>query len=124
MNVNAFITMYNQRMRKNREYTQELITATVSELVKPKLYLSYDDKLNLIDRVISSSAGSKHLTADRYRYFIIELIKAYTVLEMNEEQFDVLSENKLLDIILSTFDYEYKVCTNLMQMCLKDLEGG
>ena len=124
MNVNAFITMYNQRMRKVKEYNQELITSTVSELIKPKMYLSYDDKLDLIDRVISSSTGSKHLTADRYRYFIIELIKTYTILEMNEEQFDLLSENKLLDIILSTFDYEYKICTNLMQMCLKDLEGG
>ena len=122
MNVNAFITMYNQRMKKHYGYTEELVVDTVRDLIKPKAYLSFDDKLKLVDRTFDMTHRSSHPAADRYRYFVILLIDAYTLLEVNDviKSFDILSENHLLDIILSTFEYEYKVCANLMSMCLDD----
>lgn len=129
MNINAFITMYNQRMKNRRDYTKDMVLTTVQDLIKPKAYLSFNEKLQLIDRTFELVERSKHPTADRYRYFTMVLINAYTVLEVNDviKAFDLLSENRLLDIILHTFEYEYKVCTNLMSMCLEDriiLEGG
>ena len=99
------------------------ILNTITELIKPVSYISFDNKIKLIDKTIQQSKEQKYVTAYLYKNLVLNLIGAYTNLEVKEEDFDILSETKLLDIILSTFESEYKICSNLMQMCLKDTEA-
>ena len=43
---------------------------------------------------------------------------------MDKNGFDILSENKLLDLIVSTFKSEFQICNTIMQMCLNDINKG
>ena len=124
MKVNAFLTVYNTRTKHISNLDETKIMDIIIDLLKPIKYLPYDDKLKIIDKTINDSKTSTHPTADRYRHFVINLISAYTSIECTLEGFDVLSESRLLDLILSTFESEYKICSSLMQMCMQDVESG
>ena len=124
MKVNNFITVYNVKTKHLKELTPDVIIETVRSLINPISYISYDNKIKIIDKTLEESQESKYPTATRYKHFIINLIAAYTNLEIKEDDFDVLSESKMIDIILSTFKSEYEICSNLMQMCISDLESG
>ena len=110
MKPDIFIAIFNTRI-KNADKSQEKILNTVSDLIKPKKYISYDNKLKIVDLTLEQTADSKHPTADRYRQFICNLISAYTEINMDLKAFDLLSENKMIDIILSSFEDEYEFCT-------------
>ena len=116
--------VYNTKLKHISNITPEIVMQTVSNLIKPVGYIPFDRKLDLVIKTIEDSKSEKYVTAIRYRNFIINLISAYTNIEMDEKGFDLLSENQMLDIILSTFQPEYEICSNLMQMCLMDKDKG
>lgn len=124
MKANNLVSLYNARVKQTKEITSEIVINTITDLIHPIAYIPYDKKLEIIDKTIEESNGTKYPTPERYRNLIINLILAYTNIEMDNSAFDILSENKMLDIILSTFQSEYKICENLMQMCLMDKGGG
>ena len=119
MKVSQFITLYKVRL-KNMEVTPDNVIKIIEDLIHPKTYVSFDNKCKLVENTIESVKELKYKTAMRYRQFIINLIAIYTDLEIDEKGFDELSETKLLDIILSTFESEYKICTGIMTMYLDD----
>ena len=124
MKVNSFITVYNARMKHIQEATPQIIMETIIELIHPIQYISYDNKLKLIKKTIEESQNNEFPTAVRHRNLIVNLISAYTNLEMTNKDFDLLSQNKMLDVILLCFESEYKICNSLMEMCLYDIESG
>lgn len=124
MKANNLVSLYNARVKQVKDLTPEVVINTITDLIHPIAYIPYGKKLEIIDKTIEESNDVKYPTPERYRSLIINLILAYTNIEMDESAFDVLSENKMLDIILSTFQSEYKICENLMQMCLMDKGGG
>ena len=124
MKANNLVSLYNARVKQAKDLTPEVVIDTITDLIHPIVYIPYDKKLEIIDKTIEESNDAKHPTPERYRSLIINLILAYTNIEMDNSAFDILSENKMLDIILSTFQSEYKICENLMQMCLMDKGGG
>ncbi len=123
MKANNLVSLYNARVKHAKELTPDVVINTIKDLIHPTSYIPYDKKLEIIDKTIEESEGAKYPTPERYRNLIINLILAYTNIEMDKSAFDILSDNKMLDIILSTFQSEYKICENLMQMCLMD-KGG
>lgn len=121
MKVNNFIQVYNVRTKHINNLNGDAIIKIITDLIKPIKYISFDNKMKLIDQAIESAKKEKYPTAYIYMYFIMNLISAYTDLEIKNGDFDTLSETKLLDVILSTFESEYKICSGLMQMCLSDM---
>lgn len=95
----------------------------IEDLIKPKQYLPYDKKIELATTTIAQSRSFKPLIPNRSRLFIINLMNVYTDLEVSVNDFDVLSQNCLLEPILSSFEKEYNICSSILQMCLQE-EGG
>ena len=120
MKVSSFLALYNVRMKDVKDIKEDLIIQTITDLIKPVKYISYDDKLKLIDGVLDKDTNSKHLTADRHRNFMIALLSAYTNLEVDKNGYDLLCETRLLDYILATFKSECEFITKLLNMCLRD----
>ena len=122
MKANLLVSIYNARTKHIGQLTPQVVIDTITDIISPISYISYDNKLKIIEKTLEDSKDVKFPTAERYRNLIINLIATYTNIEMDKDAFDILSENKMLDIILSTFKSEYQICENLMQMCLMDLE--
>ena len=124
MKLNTFISLYNVRIKSIDNLNSNIIMEIVNDLVKPLSYLSFDDKIKIVKKTINDSKNEEFPTPYYYRNLIINLISAYTNIEMDANGFDTLSENKLIDVILNLFEPEYKICSSLLQMCLSDMESG
>ena len=122
MKVNNFITLFNTRTKSNH-ITPEDAAKQIIDLVKPKSYIPYDDKIKLVLSTIEETKDMKPCWPYRNRLFIVNLIKAYTNLEMTIKDFDTLSENMFIEAILSTFEKEYKICISIMNNVLAEMEG-
>lgn len=123
MKANVFLTVYNTRMKHKNIISKDDILREISDLIKPVQYIPYDDKLKIVDITIKNSLDSQFPTANLHRAFIINMISAYTNLEMDNSGFDVLSESKLIDYIISLFQSEFTICSSLLQMCLDDMKA-
>ncbi len=103
---------------KGKNLNQSEVLNIVVDLIKPVSYLSYEEKIKLAMETIQKTSSMSPVIPYRNRLFIINLINAYTNLEAKETDFDLLSQNMLLEIVLSTFEKEYKICSSIMSMCL------
>ena len=124
MKVNVLVSLYNAKMKHAGKITSDIVMKTITDLVKPISYIPYDQKIEIAHQTIKDNLGKEYPTANTYRSFIIYLIKAYTNIELDEKGFDILMENRMIDLILSTFEPEYKMCSTILQMCLDDMESG
>ena len=124
MKAEMFVQLYNAKVR-NKQRNPDEILQVIQDLLKPIDYLDYDSKLKLIDTTLAQIKDAKHPTAERYRCFVCNVISAYTSLEMDNKAFDLLSQNGMIDAVLSSFENEYEFCTTLLNMCVRDkMEGG
>lgn len=122
MKVNNFITLFNVRTKSN-QISPEDVAEQIIDLIKPKSYIPYDDKIKLVLSTIENTKNMKPIWPYRNRLFIVNLIKAYTNLEMTIQDFDTLDENRFIEPILSTFQNEYKKCIAIMDNCVAEIEG-
>ena len=107
MKVNNFITLFNARTKSNH-ISPEDVAKQIIDLIKPKSYLPYDEKVKIVMSTIEETQDMKPCWPYRNRLFIINLIKAYTNLEMTIPDFDILDQNMFIEPIMSTFENEYK----------------
>lgn len=119
MNVSNFISLFNVRTKSGKK-TQEELMGIINDLIKPKQYLSYDRKIELAMTTIEQTKDMKPIIPNRSRLFVVNLINIYTNIEMTVSDFDVLSQNLLLEPILSSFQREYEICSSILQMCLQE----
>lgn len=124
LKVNAFITVYNTRTKHIKDLSPDIVLNVITDLIKPVKYVPFEQKLKMIDKTIEDSRAHKYPTAKRYMDLIMNMIALYTNLEIKSGDFDLLSESGLLDFVLETFQSEYQMCSNLMNLCLHDLKGG
>ena len=124
MKANIFISLFSAKTKSKIKPTSDEILAIVSDIIKPVSYIKYDDKIRIIDKCFDDIKGSVHPTADLQRAFAINMISAYTNIELDNEGFDILNENSLLEIVLLTFRTEYETCERLLQLCSLDREDG
>ena len=120
--VNNFITVFNTRV-KHRDISEDNLISIIIDLIKPKSYLPYDDKIRLAMSTIEETKDCVPCLPNRNRLFIINLIRTYTNLEATVQDFDILSQNMFIEPILSTFEKEYKICSSIMNMCLAETGG-
>ena len=123
MKVNNFITLFNARTKLNH-ISPEDVAKQIIDLIKPKSYLPYDEKVKIVMSTIEETQDMKPCWPYRNRLFIINLIKAYTNLEMTIPDFDILDQNMFIEPIMSTFENEYKKCIAIMDNCIAEMAGG
>ena len=117
MKPNAFIALFNART-KNIDIDPEVAKDIVAELIKPKGYIKYDDKISIALETIDESEKMTPVTPNRSRIFLMKLIGLYTNLEVDIEDYDILNQNLLITPILLSFEREYKECESVLKMCL------
>ena len=122
MKVNNFIALFNART-KNGKLSQDELMKCIVDLIKPKSYILYDDKIKIAMKTIEDTKNCVPCWPNRNRMFIINLINSYTSLEVGIPEFDILSQNMFIEAILSTFENEYKICSSIMNMCISEFGG-
>lgn len=129
------ITEFVEYMKKgvNRAMKEDQILSMVKKKLEAKEYIGIKDKKVLIDNIIHScilydNGIYKFDGIDKYVHFTMYTIEACTNLELGadiEEDFDVLSKEKLLPIILGAIQKEYDDINILFQMqCDSFLENN
>ena len=89
-----------------------------------KDYMSIKDKKQLVNSIVDDcilydNGIFKFNGIDKYVCFTMKTIEAYTNLELSEdfeEDYDVLSESKLLETVVDLFKKEYDEVNILLQM--------
>lgn len=102
----------------------EQIMAELKKKLEVKEYISIKTKKELVESIVDEcvlyeSGMFKFNDIDKYICFTLKVIEAYTNLEFigdRENEYDILCESKLLDIIIDTFKKEYDDVSVLLQM--------
>lgn len=129
------IIEFVEYMKKNtnRVMKEDQLLSMVKKQLDVKDYLSIKAKRALVDDIINEcilyeNGIYKFDCIDKYVYFTMYTIAAYTNLELSgdvESDFDILSQEKLLPIILGTIKSEYDDVNILLQMqCDSILENN
>lgn len=122
MKVQEFVEyMKNNTNKTTRE---DQVLSMVKKQLNIKPYLSIKTKRNLIDNIIDAcmlydNGVFSFDGISKYVYFTMYTISAYTNLELSmdvEDDFDMLSESKLLPIVMATIQSEYDDVNILFQM--------
>lgn len=122
MKVNEFVEY--MKKNTNRATREDQVLSMAQKQLEAKPYLSIKAKRDLIDKIIDAcllydDGVYKFDGIAKYVYFTMYTIEAYTSLELNEDiedDFDLLSESKLLPIVISTIQNEYDDVNILLQM--------
>ena len=123
MKVDMFVKLYNAKTQHILRLTKDDIKNVITDLIHPIDYVPYDSKIQMVECTINQCKDCKYPTVEMKRWFIVNLISLYTDLDVTITDFDTLSKNKLIDIILSMIQSEYVICENIMYMCLDDMKG-
>ena len=102
-------------------------TQTINRMIEVKKYLPFYEKQALVDNVLNRCKVSNYgyiqiNEVKKYIVFTIEIIKAYTNLEFDNDfntsiaEYDALCEANLLNSIIDTFEGEYKTVFNMLSM--------
>ena len=108
----------------NKVVKEEQLCAMVRQQLDVKDYLSIKAKRALIDDIINScvlydNGIYKFDGIDKYVYFTMYTIAAYTNIELSddvEDDFDILSKEKILPIVIGVIKREYDDVNILLQM--------
>lgn len=122
MKVNEFVEFMKQNASKMTK--EEQIMAMVKKHLEPKDYLSIKAKRTLVDNIINEcilydNGVYKFDAIGKYVYFTMYTIAAYTNIELSEDvedDFDMLSKEKLLPIVVGAIQKEYDDVNILLQM--------
>ena len=122
MKVNEFVNYMKENT--NRTMREDQVTAIVKKSLEPKVYLSVKDKKAIVEKIIDKciyfqDGIFKFDGIDRYIYFTMYTIEAYTNLELDndiEHDFDLISESKLLPIITCMIQQEFDDVNIFLQM--------
>ena len=122
MKVNEFIEVMQKNT--NKEMREDQVTSLVNKTLDVKSYLGIKEKKDLVDRIINKTIYYenglfKFDGIERYLYFTMYTIEAYTNLELSadlEEDFDALSKSKLLPIVVGLIQQEYDDVNVFLQM--------
>lgn len=131
MKIKEFVEY--MKSNTNKTTREDQVLSMAKKQLDAKQYISIKEKRNLIDEIIDAcilydNGVYKFDGISKYVYFTMYTIAAYTSLELSEDiedDFDVLSESKLLPVVLSMIQNEYDDVNILLQMqCDSFLENN
>ena len=131
MRTNEFIEYMKKNV--NKATREDQVVSMVKKQLEVKEYLGIKQKRDLIEDIANASilydnGVFKFDAISKYVYFTMYTIAAYTNLELSddiEDDFDELSREKLLPIVISVIQDEYDDVNILLQMhCDSILENN
>lgn len=122
MNIREVVEMMNQSKHKALKVEQK--QEVLKKALEVKNYLSIKDKKQLVHDIANEclyyeDGVFKFNDIEKYICFTMRTIAAYTNIELSddiENDYDMLCESKLLEVIVSTFKTEYEEVNILLQM--------
>ena len=130
MEVIQFVMQFKAKVQ-GKEITDKDKIDIVSKMLNVKSYISIRGKQQLVKDIIYATVSYDN-TTDKFVYnsfekdliTIITLIKNYTELNnFNEEGYDLLCKNNLLDYVIGAFGKEYGIFLGVMNTYMQDLES-
>ena len=114
---------------KNKMLKGAQLEELVSKKIETKKYLSIKEKKGLVESIINEcilfhDGVFKFDDVEKYICFTMRVIEAYTNLELSndmEDDYDLLCESGLLNIVIDTFNAEYENVKVLLQMKCDDI---
>lgn len=108
----------------NRMMKEAQIAELLAKQLEPKSYIGIKDKMALVDRIVNESiyydnSVYKFNGIERYVYFTMYTIEAYTNIELSNDvfdDFDALSESKLLPMVICLIQQEFDDVNIFLQM--------
>ena len=109
---------------KNKLLKQAQLEEVIAKHIETKKYLSIKQKKELVESIVNEcilyeDGVYKFDDIDKYICFTMRVIAAYTNLELSddiEDDYDVLCEAGVLDVVINTFKKEYDEVNILLQM--------
>ena len=122
MKINELVEFISNS--KNKLLKQTQLEEVIAKHIEIKKYLPIKQKKELIESIVNEcvlyeDGVYKFDDIDKYICFTMRVIEAYTNLELSndlEEDYDMLCEASLLDLIINTFKKEYDEVNILLQM--------
>ena len=122
MKINELVEFISNS--KNKLLKQTQLEEVIAKHIETKKYLPIKQKKGLIESIVNEcvlyeDGVYKFDDIDKYICFTMRVIEAYTNLELSndlEEDYDMLCEASLLDLIINTFKKEYDAVNILLQM--------
>jgi hypothetical protein len=113
-------------MGKNTHRTmrEDQVASLINRVLEPKGYIGIKEKRELVNKIVNQTiyytdGVFKFDGIDRYMYFTMYTLEAYTNLELSEDvtsDFDILSESKLLPAIICLIQKEFDDVNVFLQM--------
>ena len=109
---------------KNKLLKQAQLEEVIAKQIETKKYLPIKQKKELVESIVNEcilyeDGVYKFDDIDKYICFTMRVIAAYTNLELSddiEDDYDVLCEAGVLDVVINTFKKEYDEVNILLQM--------
>ena len=109
---------------KNKLLKQAQLEEVIAKHIETKKYLPIKQKKELVESIVNEcilyeDGVYKFDDIDKYICFTMRVIAAYTNLELSddiEDDYDVLCEAGVLDMVINTFKKEYDEVNILLQM--------
>lgn len=122
MKINELVEFVSNS--KNKLLKQAQLEEVIAKHIETKKYLPIKQKKELIESIVNEcilyeDGTYKFDDIDKYICFTMRVIAAYTNLELSddiEDDYDVLCEAGLLDMVVNTFKKEYDEVNILLQM--------
>lgn len=131
MKIREFVDY--MKKNTNRTMKEDQVASLIKRVLEPKTYISIKDKKEIVDKIINrciyyENGVFKFDGIERYVYFTMYTLAAYTNLELSEDienDFDALSESKLLPAVICLIQQEFDDVNVFLQMqCDYILEGN
>ena len=131
MKIREFVDY--MKKNTNRTMKEDQVASLIKRVLEPKTYISIKDKKEIVDKIINrciyyENGVFKFDGIERYVYFTMYTLAAYTSLELSEDienDFDALSESKLLPAVICLIQQEFDDVNVFLQMqCDYILEGN
>ena len=128
MNVQELINF----TKENKTLKEEQIKAKIAKYINTKKYISVKDKKKLVDNIVDNCILYRDgrfcfNEFDKYMTFVMYTIEAYTDIELSgdiECDYDMLCEENILNIVISTFESEYNEVNIILDMKCGEILGG
>jgi hypothetical protein len=110
----------------NTKINPNAVSEYIQNNLNVKKYISFKDKREIAERIVRENTKiidgvKKNDTIGQYLSFIAAMIESHTILEFNEDlvnDYDVLAESGLLQLIISEFQDDYNECDIILKMAL------
>lgn len=129
MTIKNFIEEFKEKKIMNSKINEHAVSDYLREKLEIKEYIPFSDKKKIAEMIIAANMteenGIKKInSAGQFVSFITAMLMAHTNLEIDAENpvedYDLLCEAGLLELIIAEFQKDYAECEAILKMAVAD----